>query len=497
MSNLFKIALPPGLLKRGTAYQSAGRWYDANLVRFETQSGDVVVVKPIGGWIARTDSAMEGKCRAALAWKANDTTRLLAFGTHTKLYAMTQTETAPHDITPVGFTTGDADAEAGGGYGAGPYGEGLYGTPRIDVADVQPATMWTLDTFGEDLVCVSDSDQTLYQWELDVNTPAVAVVGAPALNAVVVTAERFVFALGAGGDNRKVQWADQESLTDWTPSATDQAGDITLSTQGELQCGARIRGGTLLWTDLDVHLATYIGQPFIYRFDRLGENCGIVSRGAFAVADDRAAWMGYGAFFSYDGAVRRIPCEIQDAVFGDFNVTQRSKVTCFHNVEFSEIWWFYPSSASTEIDRAAVLNYQEGHWGLHEIVRLCAIPRGIFTNPIMVDADGDVWDHETGSDYDGDSPYAETGPIELGNGDRIMRVRRLIADELTSGDVTATFKVRDWPNDNETSFGPYTIANPTPVRFSGRQVRLRIDGDAMTNWRWGTARLDLMEGSRR
>lgn len=494
---LTKLALPPGMLRVGTAYQSAGRWYRGRNVRWRNDGG-VWALEPIGGSVQRTAAAMTGKVRAALAFVDNDNLRWVIFGSEQKLYALTQTSDTPIDITPAGFTAGDADATAGAGYGIGPYGESTYGTPRVDNVTYQEASMWTLDNFGEVPYGIMAADAKLYKWlPPDTGTPAIAVAGAPTGSAVVVTPERFIFVLGADGDNRKVRWADQESDSVWAALATNQAGDFRIETPGKLMCGKRIAGGTLIWTDMDAHLATYIAQPFIYRFDRIGENCGIISRGAAAVADTRAMWMGNGRFYAFDGNVREMNCDVAEGVFGDFNWSQKSKVTAHHEPKFSEVWWKYPSGASSEVDRAVVYNYEGDFWIIEEdFSRLSATPRGVFDNPLMVDSDGYVWDHETGSTYD-DDPYAESGPIELGNGDHRMRVRRFIADELTAGDVSVSFKVRDWPNDSETTYGPYTPDNPTTSRFSGRQVRLRIDGAQPALWRWGVPRLDLMQGGKR
>lgn len=494
--NLIPLALPPGMVRRGTVYETKGRWYTGNLVRWN--SGRMM---PIGGWTARTTTPCSGKARAMLTWRDNIGLRYIAVGTHTKLYALTQTMAAPVDITPAGFTTGRADAVTGGGYGVGTYGSGTYGTPRVDNVSVQDASMWTLDVWGERLVgCMSD-DGKLYEWALDISTPTVAAVisGAPtACQGLVVTPEYFLFALGAGGNPRKVQWCDQQDNTTWTPTATNQAGDYIIQSAGRLMCGRRVRGGTLLFTDTDTHFANYLGPPFVYGIERIGDNCGIISRGAVAVADSRAMWMSPAGFFAFDGSgVNPVACEVYDAVFSNINVTQRSKVTATLNSAYSEIRWEYPSAASTENDSYVTYNYDEDHWTLGSMTRLAGADRGVFNSPIMTDSDGYLYDHETGYSYGGATPYAESGPIELGNGEQRMRVRRLIADEATEGQVTATFKIRDWPNDSETTYGPYTINNPTTTRFSGRNVRLRIDGNASASWRWGAPRLDVHAGGAR
>lgn len=493
--SFIKLEVPPGVVRRGTAYEGGPVWYDSHLMRWKDGA-----MGPVPGWTARFASALTGKPRAMISWRDNTSTRWLAVGTHSKLYAASQTATAMSDITPGGFVTGSADATAAGGYGAGLYGVGAYGTPRIDTTSILEASVWTLDTFGQDLVACAAQDGVIYRWQRNIGVPAAALGGsAPTANsAIVVTPENFLFALGAGGDKRKAQWADQDSVSTWTPTASNQAGDITLATSGELRCGLRTRAQTLLSTDIDVWAATYIGLPSVYRFERVGENCGFISRRAGVAVGPRAMWMGRSGFFLYDGIVRELPCAVFEFVFNDLNLTQASKITCLAVSQSDEVWWFYPSSASTENDRYVKFNYVQGHWDFGYFSRTAGIDREIFNNPIMCDSDGYVWEHETGYTYSGAvSPYAESGPFEIGNGDRFARVREIVPDEKTQGDVVVRFYTRDAPNASETTLGPYSMDDFVSVRFAARQARMRVTGNVATGWRWGTPRLDIVEGGRR
>ena len=79
--------------------------------------------------------------------------------------------------------------------------------------------------------------------------------------------------------------------------------------------------------------------------------------------------------------------------------------------------------------------------------------------------------------YDGGEPFAESGPISIGNGDNVMSVTQMIPDEKSQGDVDATFKTRFYPNDVERSYGPFNMSNPVSLRFTGRQVRIRIEAE--------------------
>jgi len=78
-----------------------------------------------------------------------------------------------------------------------------------------------------------------------------------------------------------------------------------------------------------------------------------------------------------------------------------------------------------------------------------------------------------------------------------MSVRQLIPDERTLGHVTAPFKTRFYPTATERSYGPFSMANPTSVRFTGRQVRMRVDGNSAADWRVGIMRLDAVPGGLR
>ena len=78
-----------------------------------------------------------------------------------------------------------------------------------------------------------------------------------------------------------------------------------------------------------------------------------------------------------------------------------------------------------------------------------------------------------------------------------MQVTELIPDEKTQGDVQAKFKTRFYPNASESEYGPFTMSNPTSVRFQGRQVRMRVEGNTASDWRVGIMRIDARAGSKR
>lgn len=606
---LVPLDLKAGFYRNGTDLDASNRWRDGSLVRWRDGS-----LRPIGGWQTFKDGFCANPIRGAHAWESNNGTAYFAAGSHNELTALLGSGTT-YDITPASMTTGREDAGLNLGFGGGFYGTGYFGTQRPATGTYSEATSWSLDNFGQYLVGVHYDTGTLVEWQLGSSSVAAPVSNAPTNNlGLVVTEERFIFLLGAGGDPRKVQWCDKEANTVWTPAVTNEAGDIILQTSGQIMQGLKTRGQTLILTDQDAFTAKYLGPPYVYGFDRVGTSCGAVSRMAAVDTDQGAFWMGQKGFFGFDGnSVRELPCEVHDYVFDDINVNQQTKIWGFSNTEFSEVWWFYPSAGSLEIDRYVAIDLLENHWLIGDLSRTGGVSRGVFRTPILSgeyvenitfnvtvandsgnkyyissysgsaptitlkkgntykfdqsDATNDmhplqfsttsngthgggsayttgvtvvgtagqagayveivvsdstpstlyyycsnhsgmggtvnviepvsVFNHEQGLNYDNSSVFCETGPISISNGDNVAKVTEVIPDEKTAGDVDLKFKTRFYPNDTETTHGPFNPSNPTSLRFTGRQLRMRVEGDQTANWRVGTMRLEIKQGGRR
>jgi len=488
-----KLQLPPGVARQGTEYAVQGRYFDANLMRWHQG-----VIQPVGGWRQFSDSTLTGKPRAMMTWVTNSNTIFAFVGTHSNAYVLTQSGVVT-DITPTsGFTTGRADAESGGGYGASTYGTGTYGDPRPNTSVVNPATIWTVDQFGQLPIACAETDGTIWEWDLNTANNLVAVTNAPTGNAaVMVTNDLFVFALGASSNPRKVAWCDRANRTDWTPSATNLAGDVELKTNGKIRCGKRIRGGELIFTDVDVHLARYVGKPSVYVFDQVGEACGVISQGSVATVANRAYWMGQNGFFVYDGYTKPLRCDVLEYVFNNLNTQQQSKVVAVHNTEFNEIWWYYPCGDSTECDCYVYYNYVDDHWGIGTLTRLSGAPKGVFGNLLLAGDDGYIYEHEITQSRDNRDATLRAAPIELGNGERYMYAREYVPDEGTVGDSTIRFFTRLYPQATENTHGPFTSASPKLVRFSGRQVGWEYTIASGTDGRIGVPRLKVTPGGAR
>lgn len=489
---LIPLQIPAGAYRNGTDYMSQGRWRDVSLVRWHEDS-----IRPIGGWRQRQSVDVNGTSRSMHVWEDNSADPRMAIATHDALYAVNASGVTT-DITPTGLTAGRVDASANTGYGGGNYGLEEYGVERQNATTLLPATIPSLDNWGEFLLFMSPDDGKLYEWDLAASEAAQVSNAPTSCSGFMVTEERFVVCFGAGGIARKVQWSDQEDNTDWTPAATNQAGDIELQTSGTILQGVRTRGQSLILTTEDAHTMTYQGPPFVYSIERVGTSCGAISAKAAASVDNGVFWMGRRGFFVYQGgSVQSVPCEVGDYVFSGMNPDQSSKVSCTINGAWNEIWWFYPSENSTECDKYVVYDYAENIWSIGELSRTAGVDGGVFRFPMFIDPDGVLYEHEVGFDYGGATPYAETGPIAIGLGDSVMSVTSVIPDEKTQGDVQALFKTRFYPNAVEREYGPFNMSNPTSVRFQGRQVRMRLEGAENADWRVGIMRLEAKASGQR
>lgn len=598
---LIPLKIPPGFYRTGTDLDGAGRWRDGSMVRWRDGS-----LRPVKGWRKNPDipNLTTNTPRGMHTWESNNGTRYVAAASYNEIKAAISSGTV-YDITPSDLAAGTEDAAVNIGYGYGFYGDDRYGTPRPDTGNLVEAGTWTMDNWGEYLVCCMPADGRLLEWQLGSSADAAPIANAPtANNGLIVTEERFIFALGAQGNPRKVQWCDQENNTVWSALATNQAGELELQTSGQIQTAIRTRGQTLIITDVDAHTARYIGPPYVYGFERVGTSCGIISRRSAADVDTGTYWMGNGGFYRFDGnVVSEIPCDVYDYVFDDIAIGQKSKTWAWTNGQYGEIWWFYcsKSSPTLEIDKYVALDTQTGTWLIGSLSRTCGVSRGVFSYPMLMDAHGTNYDHEVTLNYqnqpnlgvsivsseyvidqedypviqarrgdeltfdvsdssnasntlafqtpngvaytdgitatgtpgtanakvvfvipddapeevqyyatgvtggkiliiDAVKPFAETSAISIGVGDNLMKVTDLIPDEKTQGDVKVTFKSRNYPNDeaNEQTHGPFDPANPTSVRFNGRQIRMRVETDTpYDDWRVGTFRIDAKQGGRR
>ena len=500
---LLPVTPPAGIVKNGTDYANKGRWVDGNLVRFENG-----FLKPIGGWSKLRATALDGEPIGMYAYKDNLGASVLAVGTREKVYVLY--DNAWTDITPVGFVNDASNDPLG--YGAYHYDVEDYGDVRSQSGLPLDSGHFSFDNWGEDLIFCFSGDGKIYKWRPvsggTADTIATVVTNAPTgCQAIMVTNERHLVAIGSGGDPRKVAWSDREDRNNWTSKATNTAGDVQIPTGGRALLAVKYQNDTIVFSDTGIDRMSYVGSPFIYGITAAGANCKAVSRRSIVQTGNFLAWMGENSFFVYDGVVREIPCDVHDYVYDQLNVPGRKACWGGHNSNFNEIWWGFPSGEGQyKANKYVIWNYRENVWSIGELDRGCWIDQGAFDYPISGDSLGFVYEHESTTLSNSPNlgsavPFATSGPIELGNGDNYVQCNQIIPDEEANAlpGVTIGFKGKFTPLGPTTDFGNFTFESDgyTDARFTARQVQMTVTGSTTQDFQVGNIRLNLRNRGRR
>lgn len=498
------LTLQPGLYTETTETDAKGRWTSGLNVRFWKGRPECV-----GGWRQITSAVISDVPRRAIVWRALDGTRFAAFGTPSTLELLY--EDTLHDITPVGLSGDPLASVTTYGFGDSTFGDaGPFGGGAAERSGYQAANehrIWIFANWGEDLLALVRDEETVYHWPKEGAPPFTAIAtlaDAPsAIDMFVSDEDRHLVLLGADGDPMLVQWASQETLDDWTPTATNTAGDKRLEVGNRIMGSVGTRFGRLILTDLAAYVMRYVGKPFIFSITKVAEKCGPISPTAIvASTDGRAYWMGLSGFWVFDGTVQQLDCDVQSAVFDALDTSKPFLVHSGTNTEFREITWSYPTtdSADGECDRQVVLG--TNGWWLSDIPRTTWTDTNALTQrPIATDAAGLIYEHDSvaGTGAGVDIEYTLThNEIEIANGGSFAHVCKVIPDwqRLSGSDHNVTITVRDYPERAPTTKGPYALTgDKKDIRARGREVSLTFSGSG--DFRMGEARIEVRPHGRR
>ena len=283
--------------------------------------------------------------------------------------------------------------------------------------------LWTHDNFGEDLL-LNVRAGSIYYWDKTngTNNRAVALTDlaganlAPtfALQTMVSDVDRHVICFGADPLNASgtartgaidplfIAFSDQENVAEWEPKTTNTAGSLRLSSGSQIIGAIRSRQEILIWTDTALYSMSFIGQPFTFGVNLINEGVGSIGPNAMVNTAKGVFWMDKKGFYNYAGSVVKLPCSVEEHVFGNINETQSYQTFGFLNKEFSEVGWFYCSAGSNAIDKYVTYNYEENVWMIGELSRTAWLDEGIFANPKATSSNY-LFDHELGNDDDGNA----------------------------------------------------------------------------------------------
>ena len=396
------------------------------------------------------------------------------------------------------------------------------------VFEVNGLTFKLLDSAG---AAVNTSSSGTGAVSLIVDVPTV-------VNSLAVSdTSRFVLTFGVNDygsatlDPMLIRWCGQDDLFNWTPDVTNQAGFVRLSHGSEIITTLQTRQEILVYTDSAIYSLQYLGPPFVWAPQLLGDNISIMSTNAAAIASGVAYWMGVDKFYFYDGRVQTLKCDLLRFIFNDINQDQGLQVFAGTNEGFNEIWWFYCAANSTTIDRYVIYNYLEKIWYYGTLERTAWLDSGLQPHPIAAKYNssavtGNLINHETGLNDDTNGTpvaidaYISSSEFDIGDGHNFGFVWRVLPD-LTFSNSTNT-SAGAAPAVNMTLFGlsnsgsgstssavgtvtkgsTYVITEEFTgqimTRMRGRQMIFKIDSNQLnTQWQLGAPRIDIRPDGRR
>ncbi len=425
----------------------------------------------------------------------------------------------------------------GTGWGAGTWGRFEWGSASGALSGIT-LRLWAADNFGEDLI-FNVMNGSIYYWDATNGTSTRAVelsslTGASdtptiARKVLVSDVDRHIIAFGAniiGTDTQDpllIRFGSQESLTDFTPTATNTAGDLRLSKGSEIITAVQTSRQILVFTDQSLYSMQFLGPPFTFGVSMLADNIRIAGPNTAIAVNDVVFWMGQENFYLYDGRTQAIPCSVRDYVFNDMNNQQSFKFHAGSIGSQTEIWWYYCSSGSTEIDRYVVYNYGQQVWYYGTLVRTAWNDRasGLRSFPQATGTDFYLYDHENGlDDFSTGSrvainAFVESSDFDIGDGQQFMLLNRILPDLSFNGSTAAnpaalfTIRSRDFSGDNFTESPSdsaiRTATSPVEqytdkidLRARGRQMSIRVENTATeVKWRLGAPRIDVRPDGRR
>jgi hypothetical protein len=317
----------------------------------------------------------------------------------------------------------------------------------------------------------------------------------------------------------------------WAPAATNQAGSFLLSHGSKIVTAIQTRQEIVVFTDSSAYSLQYLGPPVIWGSQLLGDNISIISENAVSIASGVVYWMGVDKFYKYDGRVQTLRCDLRQYIYGDINLQQSAQFFSGTSEGFNEVWFFYCSANSNNIDRYVVFNYfengGEGAWYYGDIARTAWLDSGLRDHPIAATYSNNIVNHEYGLD---DNINGTPAPIyslisssefDIDDGDKFGFVWRILPDITFRGSTTAsptgTLTLIPMQNsgsgyNNPTSQGGVDNASVTRtattpieqftgqvyIRVRGRQMIIQFENEQLgSNWQLGSPRIDIRSDGRR
>jgi len=351
---------------------------------------------------------------------------------------------------------------------------------------------------------------------------------------IVSDASRFVIVFGTNDPNAEdpnaidpmlIRWSQQEDPFVWEPLATNQAGSARLSHGSNIITAIQTRQEIVVFTDQALYSLQYLGPPFVWGTQLLGDNISVMGPNAVALASGVVYWMGRDKFYLYDGRVQTLNCDLRKYVFQDIDPLQNEQIFAGTNEGFNEVWWFYCSNGSTTVDKYVVFNYLENVWYYGSMARTAWLDTGLIDYPLAATYNYKIVQHEDGNDdNETGTPVAfesfiSSSEFDIGDGHNFAFIWRVLPDLTFAGssnDASPELVLTLYPmvnsgsgtgvpaaaNIDKLTGAQYVITEgftgQVYTRVRGRQMILKVSCSSLgTSWQWGAPRIDIRQDGRR
>lgn len=389
-----------------------------------------------------------------------------------------------------------------------------WGTDNTYVANLPDG--WTLASYGAQMLACPVGG-TIYIYDPAVGGRAYPLLNAPTqIQAMFVTPERFVVALGTINSTLQMAWSDQNDYTQWVTTATNTANTGRNLIGGSYFVGGRpvTTGLSLIWTDKCMFEMSYTGGQEIYNTPLLGDNCGLNSPWAVCVEGGVAYWMSDQDWWQANGPSPSVlpSDDVRASVFqavgtqAGINRQQLGKCTAMLDRGKRQVRFFWPSSGATENDTGMLFQYDSTAWGPLGFGRSCGTDSNLLPTPMFCDQAGFLYNDETGNDANGAPlPWLlEMADMDISNGDRNVDIFGFIPNfQYLTGSCSFSGLAAYYPDDVN-----FQVDGPWPMTLITQRQDLRLDGKLFAftlsgsgigaSVRLGVGRLDIQpSGARR
>lgn len=386
---------------------------------------------------------------------------------------------------------GNLDQGTAEGWGAGLWGAGLPGVGTISTSTLSYPRIPSYDVFGNEIVyCPGDytagNGQKIYIWDGDTSTAPTALSNAPTDCNFVMVVNNAVVGICAD----RIDISEIGDGTVWTPGVGTTAYTKTLERAVRVIAGVKAGARqALLFTENEVLILRYVGEPDYWEIDDLTQSDGIIAPNAFCVLDGVVYWMGRRGFYRFTGSYveRIINAQNEDWIFANLNYGQQYKCFVAPDVQHGQVYFHFPVE-SDECDYYVILNIVGGHWTLGQLSRTAAQhPAFVGSQYYMAygdaeDSAGTIYRHYVDNPTLNMGWSWKTAPAYAGDGSQRFRINQFVPDSFSkeNADYEVQYLTRDYPQSDKESGSPiYTLNGETEyvtVQAAGRVRRISAAG---------------------